>query len=146
MNKLITLIAIVVIAVGGWMLLRDEGGAPEDANIPQNGEDTINNTNTSTTGSETAPGVKEFTVEGSTFAFAPNTMTVNVGDTVKITFVNKIGFHDFVLDEFNVKTQQISAGQSETITFVADKAGTFEYYCSVGTHRQQGMVGTLTVI
>lgn len=91
------------------------------------------------------PSVKEFTVEGSSFAFAPKTMVVNKGDTVKITFTNKVGFHDFVIDEFNARTKQIKAGESEVITFVADRVGTFEYYCSVGTHRAQGMVGTLTV-
>jgi uncharacterized cupredoxin-like copper-binding protein len=31
------------------------------------------------------------------------------------------------------------------VQFVADKTGTFEFYCSVGNHRQMGMVGTLVV-
>jgi plastocyanin len=92
-----------------------------------------------------AASVKTFTVEGSGFKFAPATMEVKKGDTVKITFKNTQGFHDFVIDEFKVKTKQIAAGKEETVEFVADKAGTFEYYCSVGTHRQQGMKGTLTV-
>jgi nitrosocyanin len=72
-------------------------------------------------------------------------MTVKKGETVRITFVNKDGFHDFVLDEFGVKTEQIKGGTQEVVEFVADKAGTFEYYCSVGQHRQMGMKGTLTV-
>jgi nitrosocyanin len=89
--------------------------------------------------------VKEFTVTGDNFAFAPNTMTVKKGDTVKVTFKNAEGFHDFKLDEFGVSTKQIGANTSETVTFVADKAGSFEYYCSVGQHRAMGMKGTLTV-
>lgn len=90
--------------------------------------------------------VKEFTVEGSNFKFMPATMAVNKGDTVKITFKNTGGFHDFVIDEFDgAKTKQIGANAEETIEFVADKAGTFEYYCSVGNHRGMGMKGTLTV-
>ena len=84
--------------------------------------------------------VKEFTVTGSAFKFAPATLTVNKGDTVRITFK-----HDFVIDELGVKTQVINTGQEEVVEFVADTAGTFEYYCSVGNHRQMGMVGTLTV-
>lgn len=95
---------------------------------------------------ESTGSVKEFTVEGSNFKFLPATMTVNKGDTVKITFKNTGGFHDFVIDEFKgAKTKQIGANASETIEFVADKAGTFEYYCSVGNHRGMGMKGTLTV-
>lgn len=90
--------------------------------------------------------VKEFTVDGSNFKFEPSTMTVNKGDTVKIVFKNTGGFHDFVIDEFaGAKTKQIGANASETIEFVVDKAGSFEYYCSVGNHRGMGMKGTLTV-
>ncbi len=89
--------------------------------------------------------VKEFTVTGSPFKFEPANMTVNKGDTVKITFKNEEGFHDLVIDEFDARTKQIAAGQEETIEFVADQAGSFEYYCSVGNHRAMGMKGTLTV-
>jgi len=31
------------------------------------------------------------------------------------------------------------------VTFVADKAGEYEFYCSVGQHRANGMVGKLIV-
>jgi len=49
------------------------------------------------------------------------------------------------MNEFNARTKQIKAGETETIEFIADKVGSFEYYCSVGQHRQMGMVGTLVV-
>ena len=89
--------------------------------------------------------VKEFTVTGGNFAFSPTSLSVNKGDTVRITFKNAEGFHDFVIDEFDVATKQISAATEETVEFVADQAGSFEFYCSVGQHRQLGMKGTLTV-
>lgn len=89
--------------------------------------------------------VKSFTVSGGNFSFTPSTMTVKKGDTVRITFKNDEGFHDLKIDEFKIATKQIAAGAEETVEFVADKAGSFEYYCSVGKHRQMGMVGTLTV-
>lgn len=90
-------------------------------------------------------GVKEFIIAGSNFSFSLKEINVKKGDTVKIVFNNKDGFHDWTLDEYNVKTKQLPAGDSETVTFVADKAGTFEYYCSVGQHRKNGMKGNLTV-
>jgi plastocyanin len=89
--------------------------------------------------------VKEFTVTGRNFSFSPSTMRVKQGDRVKITFENTGGFHDFVIDEFDVKTAQIQDGESEVVEFVADKKGTFDYYCSVGQHRQNGMEGKLIV-
>lgn len=95
--------------------------------------------------SPTSASVKQFSVTGSNFKFEPATLTVNKGDKVKITFKNSDGIHDFVIDEFNVKTSRISGGEEESVEFTADKTGTFEYYCSVGNHRAMGMVGTLTV-
>lgn len=89
--------------------------------------------------------IKEFTVEGSNMKFAPTTLTVSEGDTVRITFKNVEGFHDFVIDEFDVATKQFQAPGEEVVEFVADQSGSFEYYCSVGQHRQMGMVGTLVV-
>ena len=72
-------------------------------------------------------------------------MKLRKGDTVKIVFKNSGGMHDWVIDEFSAKTKRIAANQEDTIQFVADKAGTFEYYCSVGNHRQMGMKGNLIV-
>lgn len=93
----------------------------------------------------TAVVVKEFTVRGSNFKFTPSEIRVKQGDTVRVTFINESGTHDWNLDEFNVKTKLVQAGQQETVEFVASKIGQFEYYCSVGQHRQMGMKGLLIV-
>ncbi|OGN04280.1 MAG: hypothetical protein A2659_03275 [Candidatus Yanofskybacteria bacterium RIFCSPHIGHO2_01_FULL_44_24] len=79
------------------------------------------------------------------FSFNPAEIRVKKGDTVRIIFRNEKGTHDWVIDEFNARTKILQVGQTETIQFVANKAGTFEYYCSVGTHRQMGMKGNLVV-
>ena len=72
-------------------------------------------------------------------------MKVKIGDTVRVNFRNAGAMpHDFVIDEFNVRTKQIPVGE-ETIEFVADKTGSFEFYCSVGNHRELGMKGTLMI-
>lgn len=86
-----------------------------------------------------------FDVVGGMFYFVPNDITVKKGDTVKINFINAGGFHDFVLDEFDVKTAQINGGETASVEFVADKVGIFEFYCSVGSHRQMGQKGVFTV-
>ena len=99
----------------------------------------VNNTVT-TTGA-----VKEFTISAKNFNFAPNTMTVKKGDRVRITLANGDGFHDLVIDEFGVATKKINTGMTEVVEFTADKTGSFEYYCSVGSHRMMGMKGTLVV-
>ena len=92
-----------------------------------------------------AEAVKEFTVTALNFSFTPNVMTVKKGDRVKITFRNSQGFHDFKIDEFGVATQQSKSPHEEVLEFTADKVGSFQYYCSVGSHRAMGMWGTLKV-
>ncbi|MEX2144846.1 MAG: plastocyanin/azurin family copper-binding protein [Candidatus Spechtbacterales bacterium] len=90
--------------------------------------------------------VHEFVIYGGNYYYTVEEIRVKKGDTVKITFSSEEGFHDFVLDEFNVATQRYRPGEGEeTVEFVADQAGEFEYYCSVGEHRQLGQVGTLIV-
>lgn len=92
--------------------------------------------------------VREITIDGSNFKFSQKTITVKAGETISLTFKNLEGFHDFVIDELDVKTKQLKAGESEVVTFSIppDASGLeYEYYCSVGQHRQMGMVGTLVI-
>lgn len=72
-------------------------------------------------------------------------MIVKQGDRVRIEFSSEEGFHDWVLDEFGAATQKVNAGSSSSVEFVADEKGTFEYYCSVGKHRENGMRGKFIV-
>jgi len=93
---------------------------------------------------------RTFSITGENFRFMMDgqenpTITVNQGDTVRIEFKSNQGFHDWVLDEFDARTEQVSDGGTTVVEFVADEAGEFEYYCSVGQHRQMGMVGRFIV-
>ncbi len=149
MNKtLIAVIVIIVIALGGWLYFSKSAAAPTDSmeNMTSQAPATDTGTQPATTDASMQTGpVKEFTVTGQNFSFSPSTLSVKKGDHVKITFTSGGGLHDFVIDEFNAKTSRIGTGASAVVEFTADKAGSFEYYCSVGSHRAMGMKGTLTV-
>src|SRR3990170_605932 len=162
MNKSVLMIIAAIVLIGGLVFFvmntnqqstttnesmltetKQEGIGDKSAT---SSTDAISPTATSSgTGEAMTEKVKTFAVDASNFAFSVKEMRVKKGDTVKVTVTNKDGLHDWTLDEFNAKTKRIAAGQSETVQFVADKVGTFEYYCSVGNHRQQGMVGKLIV-
>jgi plastocyanin len=88
---------------------------------------------------------KNFDIKGLNYTYDVKEIKVKLNDKVKINFTNTEGFHDFKIDEFEVASKQISANQSESIEFVASKTGTFEYYCSVGQHRANGMWGKIIV-
>ncbi len=89
--------------------------------------------------------MKMFNISGENFVFDVKEMRVKEGDTVMIHFKSADGFHDLVIDAFNAKSERVRTGEVSMISFVANKKGTFEYYCSVGSHRANGMVGTLIV-
>lgn len=91
------------------------------------------------------PEVKVVSIDGSSFAFAPAEIRVKKGDTVKIVFKNIDGFHDLTIGGYNVGTSRVGTGGTGMVEFVADNIGTFEYYCSVGSHRELGMKGNLIV-
>lgn len=89
--------------------------------------------------------VKTIEVEAGSFYYKPNTITVKKGEKVKIVMKSVSMMHDFNIDELGVKIPIAKDGETGTVEFTADKVGAFEYYCSVGKHRQLGQVGTLTV-
>ena len=88
---------------------------------------------------------KVFDIAGVNFKFDVTEIKVKEGDTVTINFKSTDGYHDVVINEFNARTAKIKTGGLSSVTFVANKKGTFEYYCSVGQHRMSGMVGKLVV-
>ena len=91
-----------------------------------------------------------FVLTGQNFKFTMDgvdnpDLRVKVGQRVKIKFSSSQGFHDWVVDEFSAATSRVSAPDSTSVEFIANTAGTFEYYCSVGSHRAEGMKGKLIV-
>jgi plastocyanin len=142
-------IALVVVLVGGYLLMNrgtgnttyDNGGTvvePTAAVVEEEPAD-------GAVVEESDANVKVVVVEGNKFRFSPAEIRVKKGQTVRIVFKSVDMLHDFVIDELEVATNQIGAGEEEEIEFVADRVGTFEYYCSVGKHRANGMVGKLIV-
>lgn len=97
------------------------------------------------TPSPVQPAVKTFDITGQNLAFSTSEIRVKKGDTVKVNFESTGGFHDFSVDGYNVKTEQVSPGTPTSVEFAAGKAGTFEFFCSVGSHRSMGMTGKLIV-
>lgn len=92
-----------------------------------------------------APISKTFNITGHNFAFSQSEIRVNLGTQVTIDFESIEGFHDLTVEGYGVGTKSVLPGTKTTVSFTADKTGTFIFYCSVGNHRAQGMVGSLIV-
>jgi Heme/copper-type cytochrome/quinol oxidases, subunit 2 len=80
----------------------------------------------STEASEGTGATKAITIDAKNFEFDQTEIKVNKGDTVSITLKNSQGNHGIELKGYN---KEIKGDQ--TVTFVADQAGEFEYLCSI---------------
>ena len=89
--------------------------------------------------------VVEVDVAGTEFSFDPSSVVVRKGDTVKITLKNVGNIpHNLNVEGYG-STRTISPGEQDTLEFVADKGGSFVFYCTLPGHRERGMVGELLV-
>lgn len=148
-------IVLILVIAGGWYYLgaKDTTSTQQAVETAAEEMDTMDMSESElTTATQTEQEAevppsdsKVFTVSGTNFAFDLSEIRVKQGDVVTIDFESSDGFHDWVLDEFDAATAQVRPGTPTSITFVADKVGTYEYYCSVGSHRANGMVGTFIV-
>ncbi|MCJ8011166.1 cupredoxin domain-containing protein [Paenibacillus sp. KQZ6P-2] len=87
-----------------------------------------NSGSSSASDSSTSAGdyTTEVTVNAKSFEFSPSEIKVKKGDKVKLTLKNTDGAHGLEIPEFNVNLQK-----NGSVIFEADKAGTFDFDCSV---------------
>lgn len=94
----------------------------------------------------TEPQTVIFDVSASQFSFTPNTLTVRKGDTVVINLSTVDVPHGFAVTDFGFSLSATTPGQVVSGSFVADKAGTFTFFCNVSCGTGHGsMKGTLVV-
>lgn len=167
MNWMIAIIVLVLVFVGGYYYMT-KSKTTDDAMMEKTSEEQAMKEEGSTgeevmeekTGTEEegtmmedkevmaeadATGVQAVSVEGGMYYYKPNKIVVKKGVPVKVTFVSVEGMHDFVVDDLDVKSKIVTEGKTTEVEFTVDKAGEYEFYCSVGDHKARGMVGTLVV-
>jgi len=144
MVAVVIVVLVIVLGVAGYVIYKSSKKA---AMVPAPTPTQAMMKKESPTPAETGSMMMEqkITITGSNFSFSPNSITAKKGQKVTVTFKSGGGFHNFAIDEFNVKTDVVGTGKSVDVTFTPDKTGTFEFYCAVGNHRAMGMVGKLIV-
>jgi cytochrome c oxidase subunit 2 len=92
------------------------------------------------------PSPRSFEITASRFQYEPARLEVTEGDAVRLTLRSTDTTHGFGIKELKVEAVIPKGGEPVTVEFVADQAGTFEFfcteYCGAG-HRN--MRGTLVV-
>ena len=86
---------------------------------------------------------KSFDVTAFQWGFEPQFIKVDQGDRVILKITSIDVTHGFALDEFGIN-EPLNVGKIATIDFVADKVGTFGFYCSImcgaGHNEQRGFL------
>ncbi len=77
-----------------------------------------------------APAEQHFRIEASQFQYTPETIQVHPGDHVTIDLVSTDVVHGLYIDGYNLNVTA-DPGQTATLSFVADRSGSFRFRCSV---------------
>ncbi|MCX6021774.1 MAG: cupredoxin domain-containing protein [Chloroflexi bacterium] len=120
-------------------------------------------------GCDSAAPVQEITVTAKDYRYTPDKITVNAGQKVRIKFVNAdtvehdvsaaaavqlvqtqgssahAGHGDMAMGAIAPLHLHTDANTTATIEFTPQNKGTYELFCSVTGHKEQGMVGTVIV-
>ena len=92
-----------------------------------------------------APQELTFRVDARQFAYSPSELKVNTGDKATIQLVSTDVVHGLYLDGYDISVQA-DPGQTATLTFVANKPGSFRFRCNVTCGAMHPfMIGKLTV-
>jgi len=101
------------------------------------------------TSSAASPGgAKEISVSATEFSFDPGTIQIDQPGAYTFTLTNDGSVqHALEIEGQGVEeeTETLDPGSSGQVTVTFSKTGTYEFYCPVDGHRDQGMEGALTV-
>ena len=90
--------------------------------------------------------VREIQVVGNEYSFTPSSISVEKREKIALTFRNAGRLpHNLTIKELGVSTKTIGQGASDSVEFIAEEAGIFTFYCSIGNHQSLGMEGSLEV-
>lgn len=80
--------------------------------------------------SSPAPVARHVRIEASMNGFTPAVVTVNRGDRLTVELVSTDVLHGLHLDGYGLSVEA-EPGRPATVTFIADREGTFRFRCSV---------------
>ncbi len=89
--------------------------------------------------------IKEFEIIATNWEFNPSVIEVNKGDKVELHLQSKEGTHGLVILEFEV-SETLNPGEDVHVEFIADKLGTFNFFCSVPCGKGHGAMRGLLVV
>ena len=131
---------LVLVALAAAMLTLNACGSKNNNNIPP----AASSPGASAPASSQAPAAgatKNVTINASNWKFDQTEITAKVGDTINLTLKNTDGVHGLAIEDLGVNIKN-----NQTAEIKLDKAGTFEYHCSVQCGQgHDNMTGVIVV-
>jgi heme/copper-type cytochrome/quinol oxidase subunit 2 len=91
------------------------------------------------------PRERTFRIDARQYAYSPSELHVNPGDMVTFELVSTDVVHGLYVDGYGVSVEA-DPGQTATLTFVADRPGSFRFRCNITCGAMHPfMIGKLTV-
>lgn len=88
---------------------------------------------------------RDITILAKNFRFEPSQVKVKKGEKVNITVKSTEGVHNLFIAGYDVRSDVKGMSESATVSLTADKVGSFDMWCEVGSHKALGMTGKLIV-
>ncbi len=85
----------------------------------------------------------ELNANGIRFNQSNPPIMARVGERLEVTVRNREDHpiaHDFAVPAFGSKTDYLQPGQSETLSFIAEREGSFKYVCTLHPGAMDGLV------
>ena len=149
---LLVVLAVLVIGVGGYFVLRSVGsGAGLVANTPT---PSLPPGLLEKPAPTPIPRPREVVVTASEFSFSPSVIKVKVGERIKLVLKNDgQASHNLVIaggtpdistaiSDFG-ETRIISPGEMATLSFTAPSSGDYNFFCSLPGHEASGLKGII---
>lgn len=95
-----------------------------------------------------APGYIEQGVKitAEKYKFTPAELTFKAGVPITVILTSVDGSHSFAIDKLKIKSREAEKEKSVVFEFIVEEAGTYEFYCRHGSHKEKGMTGILEII
>jgi uncharacterized cupredoxin-like copper-binding protein len=137
-------LAAIILSVAAALSVAACGGDDDDDN---GGSDQTAASTQATTGGGGGGGGETVQIGETEFALDPSEANVQAGEVPFEVTNDGSTVHDLEVEGQGVeeKTDLIEPGQSATLTVDLSQSGSYEMYCTVDSHREQGMEGEVTV-
>ncbi len=147
-TKLILTGLITAIIVTSGCLNTLDDNSPEENTMPEDIQENQTETSPETSEQQEIDRTIELTGRLDN-TYNTHEIDVEEGETIEFIYQHRGGQHDLVLEKNGERvagTEVLSTmGDSDSFTYTFEEEADYQFYCSVGTHRAQGMEGQINI-